>query len=98
MELTVNLSEEEYNSLLEKAKDEVRNELTVEVIEKHIKNDPFTGVIGLLRTYGIYERYNKLIKDLDNGVRYDRPFTIKDLNQNDNFIIAIYNLMYTKVN
>ena len=91
--IKVNISDEEYQQILEKAKEEVRYELTQEAVKKYIKEEPFLSLYGLLKEYDIYGRYRKLLEDMKSGVRYDRPF---EFSSHEALLISVYHLMYNK--
>ena len=67
-EMTFNITFEEYKKLLEEAKNQVRSEITVEVIEDYLKNNSDFSIEAKINNLGLDERYknieNTLVKDL----------------------------------
>jgi hypothetical protein len=95
MELTVKLSDKEYAALIDKAKEEVRDELTEEHARHFLKTHPWLSVTEILEAYGLYDRYNQLMKDIKAGMRHERKF--EELTRHDQQIIAIYGIVYGKI-
>lgn len=86
MEMKVNLTEEEEIKLLERAKNEVRNELTEESLKAFIKSHNDIDVLELIRTFNIYYKYEDL-KDIP----------VKNLTRNEKFICVLHWLIYEKL-
>lgn len=86
MEMKVNLTEEEEMKLLERAKNEVRDELTEESLKAFIKSHNDIDVLELIRTFNIYYKYEDL-KDIP----------VKNLTRNEKFICVLHWLIYEKL-
>lgn len=78
MQLNVEVTDKEYDKLLEKAKDEVRRELTDEALEKYLKeNFHASSLADYLRLFDLYGKA-EMIQDKK----------VKDLTRNDRAILA----------
>lgn len=78
MDFTVRISEKDEAELLERAKEEVREELTEEALKKYTNDNKHVSIINMLGEYGIYNRAN----ELDN-------VQVKDLTRNDKLILLL---------
>lgn len=87
MTMEVKLTDEEYKALLEKAKEEVRDELTWEAVENYMRETDHMYLVDLFR------------KQLNINGKYEamKEKKLKDLTQNDILIFMLYNIMYNKV-
>lgn len=85
MEMKVNLTKEEETKLLERAKDEVRDELTEKAIEEFISANVDINLLELTRLFNISNKYENL-----------KSKQIESLTRNDKFICMLYWIMYEK--
>lgn len=81
--LSVNLSKKDYEELMKKAEDNVRNSLTREAVKDYIKNTDWLDITELLQDLGIHSKY-EAIKDTKVG----------DLTRNEKMIFMMYMHMY----
>lgn len=79
MQMNVKLTDAEYEKLLEKAKDEVRRELTHEALEKHLKEDfHLMSIMDFLRLFNLYGKAEELEEK-----------KVHDLTRNEKMILAL---------
>lgn len=84
MKLNVEVTDEQYDELLEKAKKEVRRELTDEVLEKYLKEIFYASSLAdFLRLFDLYGKSEML-----------QEKQVKDLTRNDKAILAFTWLEY----
>lgn len=83
MEIKVNISKEEEEKIYKKARDDVREKLTNEAIEKFIAEFKNLNILELIRTFGLYDKYISI----ENK-------KLKDLTKNEKLIAELYWLIY----
>lgn len=83
MEIKVNISKEEEEKIYKKARDDVREKLTNEAIEKFIAESKDLNILELIRTFGLYDKYISI----ENK-------KLKDLTRNEKLIAELYWLIY----
>ena len=94
MKMQVNISEEEYQQLLDRAKEELRHEITEEKVKEYFEKNPYLSLIALCKMANVYRRYHEIIENLDSEDECKRR---EARSRESIFIIAIYQLMYEKV-
>lgn len=83
MEIKVNISKEEEEKIYEKARDDIREKLTNEAIEKFIAESKDLNILELIRTFGLYDKYISI-----------KNKKLKDLTKNEKLIAELYWLIY----
>lgn len=83
--INVKITDEEYNAILEDAKEEVRNELTQEAVKKYLQESRWAPMMEMLRQFGLYAK----VKELQDE-------RVKELQANDKLTLMLYWLAYER--
>lgn len=83
MEIKVKITDEVEADLIERAKEEVRGELTEEALKKYINDNKHIDLVNLIGEYGICNR----AEELDD-------VQVKDLTRNDKLILMLRWMRY----
>lgn len=84
MQLNVEVTDKQYDELLEEAKEEIRRELTDEALEKYLKENFYASSLAdFLRLFDLYGKSEML-----------QEKQVKDLTRNDKAILAFTWLGY----
>lgn len=85
-QIKVNISDSQYEKILQQAKEEVRNELTDEALRKYLEGRNDLNITEALRIFGLSEKVDKL-----------KEKKVGDLRSNDKVTLAVYWLLYEQL-
>ena len=84
--ISVDISDAQYEKILEQAKEEVRSELTDEALRKYLESNKNLNITEALSIFGLGKKVDKL-----------KEKKVGDLRDNDKITLAIYWLMYEEL-